>query len=137
MDGLPAICLVVFDDVADRRERKMIAHRHDPVGRDAVQDRLARVDRLRGVVVEDRRSLEVLQARHRVMGDVAHMHELLLARGEQDRGMRRRMSRCSNIAHAAGDFAALPDEPDRSATGGRFSRAAPIVPFLNGSGSGL
>src|SRR6202035_2273335 len=45
------------------------------------------------------------------MGDVAHMHELLLARGEQDCGMGRRMSRRRNIVHAACDFAALPHEP--------------------------
>ena len=62
----------------------MIAHHHDPIGRDAVQNGLARLDRLRGLVVEDRRPVGVLQARHRVMGDVTHMHELLLARGEQD-----------------------------------------------------
>src|ERR1700733_14265008 len=48
--------------------------------------------------------------------------------------MRRRMSRRGNVAHTAGDFAALLHEPDRSATGGRFSRVAPIVPFLNGVG---
>ena len=84
MDGFPAICLVGFDDMADPRGRKTIAHRHDPVGRNAVQDRLVRVDRPGWVVVEDRRSLGVLQARHRVMGDVTHVHELLLARGEED-----------------------------------------------------
>src|SRR5260370_1035151 len=57
------------------------------------------------------RALGVLQARHRVMGDVTHMHELLLARGEQDCGMRRRMSRRRDIVHAAGDFAAWLHEP--------------------------
>jgi len=62
----------------------MIAHHHDPIGRDAVQNGLARLDCLGGLVVEDGRPVGVLQARHRVMGDVAHMHELLLARGEQD-----------------------------------------------------
>ena len=62
----------------------MIAHRHDPIGRDAVQNGLARLDRLHGIVVEDRRPVRVLQARHRVMGDVTHMHELFLVRGEQD-----------------------------------------------------
>ena len=31
----------------------MIAHHHDPIGRDAVQNGLARLDRLRGVVVEE------------------------------------------------------------------------------------
>src|SRR5580704_7593908 len=45
------------------------------------------------------------------MGDVTHMHELLLVRGEQDTGMGRRMSRRRNIVHAAGDFAPLLHEP--------------------------
>src|SRR5882762_8991068 len=45
------------------------------------------------------------------MGNVTHMHELLLAGGEQDCGMRRRMSRRSNIMHAACDFPALLHEP--------------------------
>ena len=60
---------VVSDDMSDRQERKMIAHRHNSVGRDAVQDTLTGVDRLGGVVVEDRRPLGVLQACHRTMGD--------------------------------------------------------------------
>src|SRR5260221_10023904 len=45
------------------------------------------------------------------MGDVTHMHELLLARSEQDCGMGRRMSRRRNIVHAADDFAPLLHEP--------------------------
>src|SRR5260370_7150216 len=45
------------------------------------------------------------------MGDVTHMHELLVARGEQDCGVGRRMSRRRNIVHAACDFAALLHEP--------------------------
>src|SRR6202051_3287981 len=53
----------------------------------------------------------MLQARHRVMGDVTHMHELVLARCEQDRGMGRRMSGRRNIVHAGCDFAALLHEP--------------------------
>src|SRR5258708_8152145 len=80
--SFPVICRAVSDDVSNSRERKMISHRHYPIGRDAVQNGPARLDRLRGIVVEDRRPVGVLQARHRVMGDVTHMHELLLARGE-------------------------------------------------------
>src|ERR1700733_9437742 len=38
------------------------------------------------------------------------MHELLLARGEQDCGMGRRMSRRRNVVHAGCDFAALLNE---------------------------
>src|SRR5271170_7855412 len=53
----------------------------------------------------------MLEARHWIMGDVTHMHELLLARGEQDCGMGRRMSRRRNVVHAACDFAALLHEP--------------------------
>src|ERR1700693_463100 len=45
------------------------------------------------------------------MGDVTHMDELLVARGEQDCGMGRRMSRRRNIVHASCDFAALIHEP--------------------------
>src|SRR5258705_2330728 len=45
------------------------------------------------------------------MGDVTHLHELFLARGEQDRCMGRRMSRRRNIVHTACDFAALLHEP--------------------------
>src|SRR5258708_23689579 len=45
------------------------------------------------------------------MGNVTHMHELLLARGEQDCGMGRRISRRRNIVHTACDFAALLHEP--------------------------
>ena len=44
---------------------------------DAVQDRLAQLDRLRGIVVEGGRLLGVLQTDRRDMGDLAHMHELL------------------------------------------------------------
>src|ERR1700676_4100835 len=45
------------------------------------------------------------------MGNVTHMDELLVARGEQDCGMGRRMSRRRNIVHAACNFAALLHEP--------------------------
>src|ERR1700722_13764621 len=38
------------------------------------------------------------------------MHELLLARGEQDCGIGRRMSRRRNVVHAGCDFAALLNE---------------------------
>ena len=41
--------------MSDRWEREVIAHGHHPIGRDAVQSGLARLDRLRGVVVEDPR----------------------------------------------------------------------------------
>jgi hypothetical protein len=51
----------------------MIGHRHDAIGRDAVQNGLARLDRLRGIEVEDRRPIRVLQAGHRVVGDVTHI----------------------------------------------------------------
>ena len=44
------------------------------------------------------------------------------------------MSRRSNVVHAACDFAACFTNRDRPPTAGRFSRAAIIVPFLNGSG---
>src|ERR1700738_2264954 len=84
LDGFPVVCRVVSDDMSNSRERKMIAHHHDPIGRDAVQNGLARLDRLRGLVVEHRRPVGMLEAGHRIMGDVAHMHELLLARGEED-----------------------------------------------------
>src|SRR5258708_18109524 len=93
--------------MSDSRERKMIAHYLDPIGRNTAQNGLARLDRLRGIVVEDGRPIGVLQARHRVMGNITHMHELLVARGEQDCGMVRRMSRRRNILLAACDFAAL------------------------------
>src|SRR6202162_1691456 len=49
----------------------------------------------------------MLEARHWIMGNITHMHELLLARGEQDCGMGRRMSRRRNGVHAGCDFAAL------------------------------
>src|ERR1700730_14511916 len=84
LDGFPVVCRVVSDDMSNSRERKMIAHHHDPIRRDAVQNGLARLDRLRGLIVEHRRPVGMLEAGHRIMGDVAHMHELLLARGEQD-----------------------------------------------------
>src|SRR5882757_8280608 len=45
------------------------------------------------------------------MGDVTHMDELFLARGEQDCGMGRRMSRRRDIMHAACDFTALLHKP--------------------------
>src|SRR5580704_2611886 len=82
LGSFPVICSVAADDMSDSRERKMKAHHHEPISRNAVQNGLARLDRLRGLVVEDRRPVGMLEARHRVMGDVAHMHELLLARGE-------------------------------------------------------
>jgi hypothetical protein len=84
LGGLPTICLVVSDNMSNGWERKVVTHGHHPIGRNAVQDRLTRVDRPRGIIIEDRRPLGVLQARHRIMGDVAHMHELLLAGGKQD-----------------------------------------------------
>jgi hypothetical protein len=68
LGGLPVVCRVASDDMSNSRERKMIAHHRDPIGRDAVENGLARLDRLRGVVVEDRRPVGVLQTRHRVMG---------------------------------------------------------------------
>jgi hypothetical protein len=37
----PVVCRVISDDMSNCRERKMIAHHHDPVGRDAVQNGLA------------------------------------------------------------------------------------------------
>src|SRR6266481_6279479 len=77
--GSPVVCGVVSDDMSNSRERKMITHYLDPIGRDAAQNGLARLDRLRAIVVEDGRPVGMLQARHRVMGDVTHMHEL---RGE-------------------------------------------------------
>src|SRR5580704_12718104 len=111
LGSFPVICSVAADDMSDSRERKMKAHHHEPISRNAVQNGLARLDRLRGLVVEHRRPLGMLEARHRIVGDVAHMHELLLARGEQDCGMGRRMSRRRNVVHAACDFAALRHEP--------------------------
>src|SRR5258707_10412255 len=53
LGSFPVICRVVPDDMSNSRERKMIAQRHDPIGRDTVQDGLARLDRLGGLVVED------------------------------------------------------------------------------------
>src|SRR6267378_3775834 len=79
LGSFPMVCRVASDDVSNSREWKMIAHHHDPIGRDAVQNRLARLDRLRGIVVEDGRPVGMLQARHWVMGDVTHMHELVVA----------------------------------------------------------
>src|ERR1700692_3090740 len=84
LDGFPAVCRVVSDNMSDRREREMVAHGHHPIGRDAVEDGLARLNCLRGLVVEEGRPVGMLQARHGVMSDVAHMHELFVARGEQD-----------------------------------------------------
>src|ERR1700722_9816698 len=68
LGSFPVVCRVAPDDMPNSRERKMIAHHHDPIGRDAVQNGLARLDRLRGIVVEDGRPFRVLQTRHRVMG---------------------------------------------------------------------
>src|ERR1700730_8489808 len=84
LGGFPAVCRVASDDMSNSWERKMKTHRQDPVSRDAVKNGRARLNRLRGLVVEHRCPVGVLEARHRIMGDVAHMHELLLARGEQD-----------------------------------------------------
>jgi hypothetical protein len=56
----------------------MIAHHHDPIDSDAVQNDLARPDRRGGIVVEDGCPVRALQACHRIMGDVTHVHELLL-----------------------------------------------------------
>src|ERR1700693_1324647 len=92
-------------------ERKMIAHHHDPIGRDPVQNGLARLDRLRGIVVEDGRPVGLLQARDRVVGDVTHVHELLVARSEQDCGMGRRMSRRRDVVYAAGNLTSWLHEP--------------------------
>ena len=41
LGSFPVVCRVASDDMSDSRERKMIAHHHDPIGRDAVQDGLA------------------------------------------------------------------------------------------------
>src|SRR6266404_5235969 len=123
--GFPVVCRVVSDDMSNSRERKMIAHHHDLIGGDAVQNGLARLDRLRGIVVEDGRPFGVLQTRHRVMGDVTHMDELLLARGEQDCGMGRRMSRRRNIVHAGCDFAALLHEPGSGGDRGQVISSCP------------
>ena len=114
----------------------MIAHHHDPIGRDAVENGLARLDRLRGVVVEDGRPIGVLQARHRVMRDVTHMHELLRAGGEQDCGMGRRMSRRRDIVYAACDFAALLYEPGSVGDRWQVLSSRDDRAFLNGSGIG-
>src|SRR5580698_6645680 len=111
LGGFPAICRVVPDDMSNGREWKMKAHHHEPISRNTVQDGLARLDRLRGIVVEDGRPLGALQARHRVMGDVTHMHELFVARGEQDCGMERRMSRRRHIMRTACNFTALLHKP--------------------------
>src|SRR6476660_5616744 len=78
LGGFPVVCRVVSDDMSNSRERKMIANHHDLIGGDSVQNGLARLDRLRGLIIEHRRPVETLEARHRVMGDVAHMHELLV-----------------------------------------------------------
>src|SRR5271155_5269670 len=110
LGGFPVVCRIASDDMSYSRERKMIAHHHDPIGRDSVQNGFARLDRLHGVVVENGCPVGVLQTRHRVVGNVTHMHELLLARGEQDCGMGRRMSRRRNVVHAGCDFAALLNE---------------------------
>ena len=45
--GFPVLCGVVWDDMSNSRERKMITHHLDPIGRDAAQNGLARLDRLR------------------------------------------------------------------------------------------
>jgi len=61
----------------------MTAHHHDPIDRNAVQDGLARLDRLRGLVVEDRRPVGVLQARNAGMNNgvtVAATASVALAR---------------------------------------------------------
>src|SRR5580658_6423385 len=70
LGSFPVICRVASDDVSDSREREMKAHHHEPIGRDPIEDGLARLDRLCRLVVENRRPVGVLQARHRVMGDV-------------------------------------------------------------------
>src|SRR6266478_5149706 len=53
LGGFPVVCRVVSDDMSNSWERKMIAHHHHPLGRDAAQNGLARLDRLRWGVVED------------------------------------------------------------------------------------
>jgi hypothetical protein len=42
LGGFPVVCRVAPDDMSNSWERKMIAHHHDPIGRDAVQNGLAR-----------------------------------------------------------------------------------------------
>src|SRR6478752_9434965 len=51
LGSFPVVCRVASDDMSNSRERKMIAHHHGLIGRDPVQNGLARLDRLRGVVV--------------------------------------------------------------------------------------
>ena len=36
LGSFPVVCRVASDDMSNSRERKMIAHHHDPVGRDAL-----------------------------------------------------------------------------------------------------
>ena len=57
----------------------MTAQRHDPVGRDTVENGLARLDRLRGIIIEDWRPLRVLQACHGIVRNITHVDELLIA----------------------------------------------------------
>jgi hypothetical protein len=38
LHGFPVVCSVAADDMSNSGERKMIAHRHDHVGRDTVQN---------------------------------------------------------------------------------------------------
>src|SRR5712671_7600867 len=52
MGGFPVVCGVAADDMSDCRERNIIAHRHDPIGRDAVQNGLARLDTARRRLIE-------------------------------------------------------------------------------------
>src|SRR6202023_2678567 len=73
----------------------------------------------------DGRPVGVLQTRHRVMGDITHMDELLLARGEQDCGMGRRMSRRRNIVPAGCDFPALLYEPGSVGDGWQVISSCP------------
>jgi len=71
-----------------------------------------------------------------MMGNITHMHELLIARNEQDGGMRRRMSGRRDIVYAGRDFTTLLNESGLTCDWRQVSRAAEIVPFLNPSGIG-
>src|SRR6476659_7284116 len=41
LGSFPVVCRVASDDMSNSRERKMIAHHHDLIGRDATRSRMA------------------------------------------------------------------------------------------------